>query len=292
MSDLSSDEYHHGSPSDEYAEDSLPDLVLSSPYLRYSSEKLVDEDDDLVNYSLPPAPDLVLGEEMLNIHEEYFQSGDQITSSYGESGMRVSYSDHSKPYLPKISCSDAYRSFLNLTEGSASDEEDTPETVSQQFMSLSLENAVAQREEWRVQLNTAETEITSLRKQILQRVRRSNELKERLGMTAWREFSTDFKEGLRAVQESEVYQRVEESISDIGETITEFKDIIKKDLDSVKEKACKELILVKEKAASELQSAQKKTTESIAIIQKRASTAVRTTDAREYREVERIDTSS
>ena len=49
-----------------------------------SSEKLVDEDDDLVNYSLPPAPDLVLGEEMLNIHEEYFQSGDQVVLQSGD----------------------------------------------------------------------------------------------------------------------------------------------------------------------------------------------------------------
>ena len=37
-----------------------------------------EEDEALLNYSLPPAPDLVAGDEVTNIHQEYFQSGDQV----------------------------------------------------------------------------------------------------------------------------------------------------------------------------------------------------------------------
>jgi len=85
MSDSSSDEYH---------EDSLPDLVLSSSYPReeisrfYAREDVSgyletreDEDEDeergeSINYSLPP--DLLCGEEQLNLEQEYFASGDQV----------------------------------------------------------------------------------------------------------------------------------------------------------------------------------------------------------------------
>ena len=85
MSDSSSDEYH---------EDSLTDLVLSSSYPReeisrfYAREDVSgyletreDEDEDeerteSINYSLPP--DLLCGEEQLNLEQEYFASGDQV----------------------------------------------------------------------------------------------------------------------------------------------------------------------------------------------------------------------
>ena len=85
MSDSSSDEYH---------EDPLPDLVLSSSYPReeisrfYAREDVSgyletreDEDEDeerteSINYSLPP--DLLCGEEQLNLEQEYFASGDQV----------------------------------------------------------------------------------------------------------------------------------------------------------------------------------------------------------------------
>ena len=75
MSDSSSDEYH---------EDSLPDLVLSSSYprdeiSRFYAREDEDEDEertDSINYSLPP--DLLCGEEQLNLEQEYFASGDQV----------------------------------------------------------------------------------------------------------------------------------------------------------------------------------------------------------------------
>ena len=68
------------SSSDEYHEDSLPDLVLSSAY---SKDDLLghveDEEDEVMGYSLIP-PDLVIPEEQFNIESEYFTSGDQVTT--------------------------------------------------------------------------------------------------------------------------------------------------------------------------------------------------------------------
>jgi len=273
MSDESSDEYH---------EDSLPDLVLSSAYSR-------DElhfSDEGIDYSLPP--DVVgVAEEPLNLEEEYFASGDQITSSYGSDGVRVSYSDHSKFYLPKISCSDAYRSYLNLTV--PSEEDDNSQHIVEEFTSLSLENRQNQLEEWRKELEITQSDIGAMRKEILLKVRKSNILKRQLGITAWREFSTDIQEGWKRVQESEMFQKLELSVSDIGDTIEEFKDVLVKDLEKAKEKASQELATAKQKAASELQSAQSRTSQSLANVQKRASVILRAPEEREYRKQDKIE---
>lgn len=293
MSDVSSDEYH---------EDSLPDLVLSSSFPRdefgrgqlreYCSEESLE-------YYVPP--DVVGAEEQTNIEDEYFTSGDQITSTVGSDGVRVSYSDHSKPYLPKISCSDAYRSYLNLTI--PSDDEETSLALEEQFHSLSLATREVQIEDWRQELDSTEAEIQSLRTDILSKVRKSNLLKKKLGITAWREFSTDIQDGWRKVQDSGVYQKFEGTFSDIGESIDEFKDVMKKDLEKAKEKASLELSTAKQKAAAELSQAkqkaatelhiaQKKTSQSLANVQKKASVILRAVDEREYRKEERIDSVS
>ncbi|XP_023334888.1 uncharacterized protein LOC111706285 [Eurytemora carolleeae] len=207
------------------------------------------------------------------------------------------------------------RSYLNLTI--SSEDEDFTETLSKQYHSLSLVSREAQRNDWRDELGRTEKEIEDLRTQLLAKVRHANMLKTRLGITAWREFSTDIKVGLKKVQESGVYLKVGETFSDIGESIEEFKKTIQKDtmyqktvleLEKAKEKAAtvkekattellvakektaSELLLAKEKATSELQMVQKKTSESLGSVQKKASAIVRTQDIREYRAEERTDT--
>jgi len=282
MDDCSSDEYH---------EDSLPDLVLSSAY---SKDDLLDDDDDMINYQLPmplPAPpDLLLPEEQFNIENEYFTSGDQITSTYGANGVRVAYSDHTKPYIPKISCSKAYRSYLNLTM--SSDFEESTQILTEQYQSLTLSNREAQTQEWKDDLSKTELEIENLRKEILKKVRHANRLKADLGITAWREFSTDIKEGLQKLQESDFYQKCGGTMSDIGETIDEFKDILKKDFKAAKERASQEVTTAKSKTITELQTVQKKTSQSLSDLQRKATNVLRNCDDREYRDKERIDTAN
>ena len=103
MSDLvyDSDEYHDDYLPDLHREGSLPDLVLSSSLGRetelFSSMDLTSTTPSHV-YDVPT-----------DIESEYFTTLDQVTTTCGLEGIRVSYEDHSKIYIPKISTSDNYR---------------------------------------------------------------------------------------------------------------------------------------------------------------------------------------
>ena len=92
-------------PSDEYLEDSLPDLVLSS-YCYQNTE------DFLASLDLPDlAHELTeIAEEETDIDAEYFSSGDQVTAV----GQSVSYVDHSKVPPVRVGGHDVWKSYLNL----------------------------------------------------------------------------------------------------------------------------------------------------------------------------------
>ena len=91
--------------SDEYLEDSLPDLVLSS-YCYQNTE------DFLASLDLPDlAHELTeIAEEETDIDAEYFSSGDQVTAV----GQSVSYVDHSKVPPLRVGGHDVWKSYLNL----------------------------------------------------------------------------------------------------------------------------------------------------------------------------------
>jgi len=103
MSDIvyDSDEYHDDYLPDLHREGSLPDLVLSSSLGRdtefLSSMDLTGTTPSHV-YDIPT-----------DIESEYFTTLDQVTTTCGLEGIRVTYEDHSKIYIPKISTSDNYR---------------------------------------------------------------------------------------------------------------------------------------------------------------------------------------
>jgi len=296
MSDESSDEYH---------EDTLPDLVLTTsqyyphrekPIGAYAGKSLSDFelDDDLESeFDITFPPDLLNPDPTLDLDEEYF-STEQISSTYGSSGIRISYSDHSKVYVPKISA--AYRSFLNLTDvttlqddgtvdQTTSYQEESLENVEEQFNSLTLENKEKLREEWKQDLIRTQLEIVQLRKDVIVKIRLANNLKRKIGITAWREFSSDFKEGWKKLQESETYSKLETKVSDITESIDEFKSLVKKDLTIIKQKATRELATVKDKATKEIATAKDKASKELATVskeiqglQKKASTVLKSTD--------------
>jgi len=196
-----SDEYHEDDYHDLHRDDSLPDLVLSSSTIR-------DSDPDLLE---PPA----------DLESEYFNSSEEVSTSVclRNGNIRVSYVDHDKPYMTHriSSCADKYRSYLNLTV--PSDEED--ETLQDDFKSLSPENQKKQREQWIEELEEAFREMDMLEQSIRNKVRYAQSLKRKLGVTAWREFSDDMKEGMRKFQESPMYLKVEAELANLAVKLEE-----------------------------------------------------------------------
>jgi len=262
-----SDEYHDDSLLDLHRNDSLPDLVLSSlPH--------IEDLPSLTSYDVPT-----------DIEEEYFKNGDQVSTSCGEEGIRVSYADHTKLYIPKIR-TDKYRSYLNLT---VPEEEDFDEgVVQEEFLSLSPENQQEQRESWRQELSRVETDIETIEKQLRKKVNHALILKRKLGVTAWREFSEDMKEGMQKLKDSDVIQRMENSLADLrfaGETlITDAVEKIEKGFDA---------------ASEEIISTQRKTSEVFAKAHRKASENLQKlgilTPPREYRKERKeivVDTTS
>jgi len=196
-----SDEYHEDSFQDLHRDDSLPDLVLSSSLTRES-------DLDLTSHLLEPPTDL---------DSEYFNT-DQVTTSVRatDGGIRVTYTDTEKPYVTQriSSCADRYRNYLNLTV--PSDEESGDETMQEEFKSLSPETQTLHRESWASELAELDKEIVGLEEQIRRKVREAAQLKQKLGLTAWREFSQDLREGMKKLKESPTYQTVEAELSSLA----------------------------------------------------------------------------
>jgi len=237
-----SDEYHE----DDFTvslhrDDSLPDLVLSSSLSR-------DQDLDLTSHLLDPPADL---------ETEYFNS-DQVTTSVRvkDGGIRVTYTDTEKPYVTQriSSCADKYRSYLNLTV--PSDEESGDESLQEEFKSLSPETQSMQRESWAEELVELDRELVELEEKIRLKVKLAGELKQKLGVTAWREFSQDIREGMKTLKDSPTYQKVEAELSCLAIKMEE-------EAGKVKMRASMELQKVSVKTSESLASAQRKLTQKL-----------------------------
>lgn len=93
--------------------------------------------------------------------------------------------------------------------------------MSQSFMNLSMEEQEAHKEEWRKELAEVlhwfsssaliaacvlfwqvEYEIQTMRQVLTAKLRKSHELKRKLGITAWGEFQTDISQGFKNVKET------------------------------------------------------------------------------------------
>lgn len=62
-----------------------------------------------------------------------------------------------------------------------------------------------------------EEEIATLRTVLTSKVRHASELKRKLGITVWKEFSDDMNQGLKSVRESQVYQKTESAVKSTAE---------------------------------------------------------------------------
>ncbi|XP_045622252.1 uncharacterized protein [Procambarus clarkii] len=106
----------------------------------------------------------------------------------------------------------------------------TPDSgVHDTFNALSPEEQEKQREEWKSELTKTEEEIQTLRQVLGSKVKHAQDLKRRLGITVWREFTEDFNNSMKTVRESQttqyvqslpVVQKANEVITDIQEAVS------------------------------------------------------------------------
>jgi len=263
MSDIvfEDDEYHEDYLTDLHREGSLPDLVLSSSFGK--------ESEFLSSMDLTGSTPSHVYDIPTDIESEYFTTLDQVTTTCGEEGIRVTYEDHSKLYIPKIRNSDNYRSYLNLTM--PSDEESGDEPIKEEFQSLSPENQAKQREKWAKDLATTNAELEAIVIELRGKARHAQMLKRKLGLTAWREFSDDMIEGMKKLKESPMYQKVEDTLNETMSELTSLvitgDDFMIKTIDNVEQSMEKAL----SKASDELKRAGKKTSNSLLTVQRKAS---------------------
>jgi len=193
MSDSDADSYHEeGFPSLQCDQDtgsleSLPDLVLSAATtLSQTTQDLLDQLD--LTGSLDVTNDF---------DSDYSVVGDQVTVT--ADGLQARYVDKTKLDLPAITASARYRSYLNIAQYEEVDSDD--ESVANKFTRLGEDKQLEQRRLWAEELAIVDGQIQGLEMELRQHARRALLLKRKLGLTAWREFSEDMKEGINRLQE-------------------------------------------------------------------------------------------
>ncbi|XP_043217940.1 tumor protein D52-like isoform X9 [Amphibalanus amphitrite] len=80
------------------------------------------------------------------------------------------------------------------------------------FSALSPEEQERQREEWKQDLARIEEDIVLMRETLSAKIKEAQELKHKLGITMWSEFTDDVNQGLKNVRESQAYQRTEAAL--------------------------------------------------------------------------------
>ncbi|XP_063218878.1 tumor protein D54 isoform X4 [Bacillus rossius redtenbacheri] len=95
----------------------------------------------------------------------------------------------------------------------------SPDSGINELAGLSPEEQEKQRQEWQLELAKVEEEIQTLRHVLASRVKHSQELKRKLGITVWKEIQDDMSQGIRNVKESNVYHNVEDKIGQISKAV-------------------------------------------------------------------------
>ncbi|XP_061166723.1 tumor protein D54-like isoform X1 [Saccostrea echinata] len=85
---------------------------------------------------------------------------------------------------------------------------------------MTEEEKQRQMEEWKEELARVEGEITTLRQVLGSKVRYASELKRKMGITPFQELKHDFSEGLKSIQQSETFQKTNESLTNLQAKIT------------------------------------------------------------------------
>ncbi|KAG0722091.1 hypothetical protein GWK47_045116 [Chionoecetes opilio] len=97
----------------------------------------------------------------------------------------------------------------------------TPDSgVQDNFNALSPDEQDKLREEWKAELIKTEEEIQTLRQVLGAKVKTAQDIKRRLGITVWREFTDDFNSSMKTVRESQPVQKANEVITEITEAVS------------------------------------------------------------------------
>lgn len=94
------------------------------------------------------------------------------------------------------------------------------DNVANELQGLSLEEQDRQKAEWSTELAKVEEEIQTLRHVLANKIRISQELKRKLGISVWKEITDDMNQGLKNVKESQVFQKTESVFKSTAEKTT------------------------------------------------------------------------
>lgn len=107
--------------------------------------------------------------------------------------------------------------------------------VHDSMSTLSPEEQEKQRAEWTAELTKTEEEIQTLRQVLASKVKHAQDLKTKLGITVWKEFTDDMSQGMKNVRESTAYQKTESALKTTAEKTTSLFGGIGAKLTQVKE---------------------------------------------------------
>ncbi|XP_043516086.1 uncharacterized protein LOC122531880 isoform X1 [Frieseomelitta varia] len=215
----------------EYEEDVYYSHVTATPSFDDIDELSDDAEEKIVIHcwrdSNGDIDEIVVDDANLSVETQFPDAEEGAAGgSMKKKSVRVIFHDFSKPYLAKISSSQNYKKFLELVKGedaslhSAGYVSPTSDNVVNELQGLSLEEQDRQKAEWSAELAKVEEEIQTLRHVLANKIRVSQELKRKLGISVWKEITDDMNQGLKNVKESQVYQNVNEKLGQFTKTIT------------------------------------------------------------------------
>ncbi|CAL7943567.1 unnamed protein product [Xylocopa violacea] len=226
-------ENEHEFESLEYEEDVYYSNLTATPSFD-DIDELSDDADEIVVHcwrdSNGDIDEIVVDDANLSVETQFLtpdaEDGGSSRGRRKRKSVRVIFQDFSKPYLAKISNSQNYKKFLELVKGedaslhSAGYISPTSDNVVNELQGLSLEEQNRQKEEWSAELAKVEEEIQTLRHVLANKIRVSQELKRKLGISVWKEITDDMNQGLKNVKESQVFQKTESVFKTTAEKTT------------------------------------------------------------------------
>ncbi|KZC05199.1 Tumor protein D54 [Dufourea novaeangliae] len=227
-------ENEHEFESLEYEEDAYYLNLTATPSFD-DVDELSDDADELVVHcwrdSNGDIDEIVVDDANLSVETQFLtmeqEDGARGRGRKKRKSVRVIFQDFSKPYLAKISNSQNYKKFLELVKGedatlhSSGYISPSSDNVVNELQGLTLEEQDRQKAEWSAELAKVEEEIQTLRHVLANKIRVSQELKRKLGISVWKEITDDMNQGLKNVKESQVYQNVGEKLGQITKAVSE-----------------------------------------------------------------------
>ncbi|XP_043516087.1 tumor protein D53 homolog isoform X2 [Frieseomelitta varia] len=215
----------------EYEEDVYYSHVTATPSFDDIDELSDDAEEKIVIHcwrdSNGDIDEIVVDDANLSVETQFPDAEEGAAGgSMKKKSVRVIFHDFSKPYLAKISSSQNYKKFLELVKGedaslhSAGYVSPTSDNVVNELQGLSLEEQDRQKAEWSAELAKVEEEIQTLRHVLANKIRVSQELKRKLGISVWKEITDDMNQGLKNVKESQVFQKTESVFKTTAEKTT------------------------------------------------------------------------